>query len=105
MRTAVVMLSSIGLTALTIAALEGLLGFPPLVLLFVPVALCVRLFGITAGLLTAAVAAAVGDFLFVQPVREVTVHAEGLRLLVALLIGSWLVSIANRRKTASSPRR
>ena len=37
--------------------------------------------------------ATVGDYVFVPPVGQVTVHAQGLRLLLLLLVGTALVRL------------
>jgi K+-sensing histidine kinase KdpD len=54
----------------------------------VPIAAFLHLAGIRPTLAAAVCAAVIGDYFFVQPVGAVTVHAEGLRLLVLLLLVS-----------------
>jgi K+-sensing histidine kinase KdpD len=86
---------SVGTTAAAIALFQSVLGFAPLILFVVPIVAFVHVAGMKAGLIVAISAALAGDYCFVEPVRAVTIHTQGLRLLVFLLMGlgfSWVVS-------------
>lgn len=87
-------LGTVAATAGLIGLLAPLLGFPPLILFAAPVVASLQLAGVRLALVAAASAAVIGDYFFVEPVRELTVHAQGLRLVVFLLLGTvlgWLV--------------
>lgn len=90
-------LLSVGLTAGVIALLQRWLGFAPLILFVVPIVMFVQVAGIGAALAAAVSAALIGDYYFVEPVREVTIHAQGLRLLVFLSMGAALAWVISRR--------
>lgn len=96
----VVILGGLAATAGLIGLLQGWFGFPPLILFAVPIAACLRIRGTVPAFVLPAIAAVIGDYFFVQPVGEVTVHAQGLRLLVWLCLGTWIVSFVVRRRTA-----
>ena len=86
-------LANVALAAVAVAVFERLLGFPPLILFIVPVAIVFRVSGFRAALATAITGAVVGDYFFVAPLGHVTIHAEGLRLLVLLLLGAAAVRL------------
>ena len=86
-------LANVSLAALAVAVFQRLLGFPPLILFVVPVAIVFRVSGFGAALAAAVAGAAVGDYFFVAPLGRVTVHAEGLRLLLLLLLGAAAVHV------------
>jgi K+-sensing histidine kinase KdpD len=83
-----VIVASVAATAAAIAVFQRLLGFPPLILFVPPIAALLRMGGPGAALVAAITSAVVGDFFFVEPVGAVTVHAEGLRLLILLVLGA-----------------
>ena len=85
-------LANVFLAVLAVAVFQRLLGFPPLVLFVVPVAIVFRVSGFVAALTAAVAGAAVGDYFFVAPIGRITVHAEGLRLLL-LLLGAAAVCV------------
>ena len=70
-----------------------LLGFPPLILFLVPVAAVYRVAGFGAALAAAVIGAVVGDYLFVAPLVYITVHTQGLRLLLLLLLGAGILRV------------
>lgn len=81
-------LVNVSLAALAVAVFQRLLGFPPLILFVVPLAIVFRVSGFGAALAAAVAGAVVGDYFFVAPLGRVTVHAEGLRLLLLLLLAA-----------------
>jgi K+-sensing histidine kinase KdpD len=85
-------LANVSLAVLAVAVFQRLLGFPPLVLFVVAVAIVLRVSGFVAAL-AAVAGAAVGDYFFVGPIGRFTVHAEGLRLLLLLLLGAAAVRV------------
>jgi hypothetical protein len=99
-------LMNVTLATLAIALSQRLTGFSPLILFVVPPAIVLRVAGFGAALAAAALGATVGDYLFVPPVHQVTVHAEGLRLLLLLLFGTGLMRLmhgpTSRRKPGQS---
>lgn len=86
-------LLNVSLAAVAVAIFQRLLGFPPLILFVVGVAIVFRVSGFGAALAAAATAAIVGDYFFVAPLGHVTVHAQGLRLLLLLLLGTGVVRL------------
>lgn len=86
-------LINVTLATVAIALFQRLTGFPPLILFVVPPVVLLRASGFGAALAAAAVGATVGDYVFVPPVGQVTVHAQGLRLLLLLLVGTGLVRL------------
>lgn len=88
--TARYVLPLVGVAATTgmIALMQRWLGIPPLILLVVPIATSMQLSGVGPTLVAVASAALIGDYLFVEPFHEVTVHTNGLRLLLCLAMGA-----------------
>jgi hypothetical protein len=84
-------LVNVSLAALAVAVLQTMLGWSPLILFVVTPAVVFRVSGFGAAVVAAIVAAVVGDFFFVAPVGQITVHAEGRRLLLLLLFGTTLL--------------
>jgi len=97
-----VILVSVVATSVVIAILQQTLGFPPLILFAAPIAAGLRAGGAGAALTIAASAAVIGDYFFVEPVHELTLLAQGLRLLVVLFAGTmfaiFLLGPVPRRK-------
>jgi K+-sensing histidine kinase KdpD len=91
-----VVLVSVTVTAGMIGLLQRWIGVPPLILFVVPIAVFLRVWGTAAALIAAVSGAVIGDFFFVEPTRSVTVYAEGLRLLLLLLVGTAVASLAMR---------
>lgn len=91
-----VMLGSVATTAGVIGLLQSWLGFAPLILMVAPIAVCLESARIGLALIAAASAAVIGDYLFVEPVGEITVHAQGLRLLVLFILGTGLMWLVRR---------
>jgi K+-sensing histidine kinase KdpD len=83
-------------TASVVSLVQRWLGFAPLILFLMPVAMFVRIGGIWLALATAVIAAMVADHLFVEPVRHVTVHGEGFRLLVTFVLATMVAWLAAR---------
>ena len=83
-------------TTIIVAVFERLFGFPPLVLFAAPIALAVAVDGLSLVVIAVVAAALIGDFLFVAPVHQVTVHAQGLRLLAYFGLGAVIAAIAAR---------
>lgn len=94
-------IANVSLATLAVALFQWLVGFPPLVLFILPVAIAFRTHGFAAALTTAIVGAIVGDFFFVAPLGSVTVLAGGLRLLVWLLLGASIVHVMAPRGALS----
>lgn len=88
------------LAALAVALFQRVLGLPPLILFVVPSVLVFRAYGFGAAVVAALIAAVVGDYFFVTPVGQITVHAEGKRLLVLLLFGTALLPFVSPRTSA-----
>ena len=86
-------LVNVSLASLAVAGFQRLLGFPPLILFVVPVVIVLRVSGFGAALAAAITGALAGDYFFVDPVGHVTVYAEGLRLLLLLLLGTGFVRL------------
>ena len=86
-------LAGVAFTAGIIALIQQWLGIPPLILFVTPIAVSMRMAGVGSALMTIVTAALVGDFFFVEPVHEVTVHTHGLRLLLFLGIGAAIVCL------------
>jgi K+-sensing histidine kinase KdpD len=84
-------LVNVSMAALAVAVFQTLLGWSPLILFVVPSVVVFRVSGFTAAVVAAVVGAVVGDFFFVAPVGQITVHAEGRRLLLLLLFGTALL--------------
>jgi hypothetical protein len=55
---------NVSLAALAVAVFQWILGFPPLILFIVPVAIVFRISGFAAGLTAAVIGAVVGDYFF-----------------------------------------
>src|SRR5688572_27185717 len=96
-------LVNISLAAVAVAVFQRLSGFPPLILFVVPPAIIFRVSGFGAALGAAIVGAVVGDYLFVAPVGHFTVHSQGLRLLLLLLLGTALLPLATPPGSISKP--
>jgi hypothetical protein len=86
-------LINVTLATIAIALSQRLTGVSPLILFAVPPAVVLRIAGFGAALAAAALGATVGDYLFVPPVRRITVHAEGLRHLLLLLLGTGVMKL------------
>ena len=84
---------NVSLAAVAVAVFQWLLGFPPLILFIVPVAIVFRISGFPAALTAAVIGAVVGDYFFVAPLGYITVHAQGLQLLLLLLLGAGIVRV------------
>jgi K+-sensing histidine kinase KdpD len=84
---------NVSLAAVAVAVFQWLLGFPPLILFIVPVAIVFRSSGFPAALTAAVIGAVVGDYFFVAPLGDITVHARGFRLLLLLLLGAGIVQV------------
>ena len=84
---------NVSLAAVAVAVFQWLLGFPPLILFIVPVAIVFRISGFPAALTAAVIGAVVGDYFFVAPLGYITVHAQGFRLLLLLLLGAGIVRV------------
>lgn len=80
--------------AIVVALCERLFGFPPLILFGIPISLAaVRgRFGVVSAAVIAA--ALVADYLFVEPRYQITVHAQGLRLIVYFALGAVFATAA-----------
>ena len=89
-------LVNISLATVAVAVIQRLFGFPPLIVFVVPPAIVFRVSGLWTAFITALMAAVVGDY-FVVPTGEVTVHAESLRLLLLLLLGTALLPFVTPR--------
>ncbi|HXW07352.1 MAG TPA: DUF4118 domain-containing protein [Vicinamibacterales bacterium] len=96
-------LVNISLAAVAVAIFQRLSGFPPLILFVVPPAIIFRVSGFGAALAAAVVGAVVGDYLFVAPVGHFTVHSQGLRLLLLLLLGTALLPLVTPPGSISKP--
>lgn len=96
-------LVNVSLAAAAVAVFQRLSGLPPLILFVVPPAIVFRVSGFGAALAAAVVGAVVGDYLFVAPVGHVTVHAQGLRLLLLLLLGTGLLPLVTAPRSISKP--
>ncbi len=90
-------LANISLATVAVAVIQRLFGFPPLIVFVVPPAIVFRVSGLWTAFITALIAAVVGDYFFVAPTGEVTVHAEGLGLLLLLLLGTALLPFVTPR--------
>jgi hypothetical protein len=88
-----VILVNVSLAAAAVAVFQRLSGFPPLILFVVPAAIVFRVSGLGAALAAAVTGAIVGDYFFVAPVGHITVHAQGLRFLLLLLLGTALLPL------------
>ena len=84
-------LVNVSLAALAVALFQRALGLPPLILFVVPPAIAFRTSRFGAAVCAALIAAVVGDYFFVTPVGQITVQAEGKRLLALLLFGTALL--------------
>ncbi|MGE3706398.1 MAG: DUF4118 domain-containing protein [Vicinamibacterales bacterium] len=84
--------ATLAATAMTVVLVDRLFGFPPLLLLAVPIAMALAVDGMAVVIFSVAATAIVGDFFFVEPVHRVTVHAEGLRLLATLAVTAAVAS-------------
>jgi K+-sensing histidine kinase KdpD len=93
-------LVNVSLAALAVALFQRVLGLPPLTLFVVPPLIVFRASGFGAAVVAALIAAVVGDFFFVAPVGQITVHAEGKRLLALLLFGTALLPFVSPRTSA-----
>ena len=90
----VAVLAALGATAIVVVMCERLFGFPPLVLFVVPIALAAvtgRLGVVSAAVIASAL---IGDYLFIEPRYQVTVHAQGLRLIVYFALGAVFATAA-----------
>ena len=83
---------NVSLAAVAVAVFQWLLGLP-LILFIVPVAIVFRISGFPAALTAAVIGAVVGDYFFVAPLGYITVHAQGLQLLLLLLLGAGIVRV------------
>lgn len=92
----IAILSAVAATMVIVGLLERWIGFAPLILCGVPIVVFLRVWGIGAALITATSAAVMGDFFFVEPSMRVTVHAEGLRLLLIFVLATAGASLATR---------
>jgi len=79
---------AVAATLMLVTLAEWVLGFPPLILLIAPIALTFIFAGRGPGVVALAVAAVIGDDLFVEPVRQFTFHSEGLVLTLFLSAGT-----------------
>jgi K+-sensing histidine kinase KdpD len=84
-------------TAAIVGLIQRWLGLAPLVLFLAPVAVFLQTAGIGVALAAAVTAALIGDYFFVEPVHHITVHAQGLRLLVVFLLATGLTWLVSRR--------
>ena len=96
---------NVSLALLAVAVFQRLLGFPPLILFIVPVAIVFPVSGFGAALAATMTGAVVGDYFFVAPLGHVTVHAEGLRLLFMLLLGTVVVHLVTPPGSLRKPGR
>jgi Domain of unknown function (DUF4118) len=90
-------LAALVVAASVVAMCERLFGFPALVLFALPIALAVAVDGLSLTVIAVTTAALIGDFLFVEPVHQVTVHAQGLRLLMYFGLGAVIATLSTRR--------
>ena len=98
-------LLNVSLAAVAVAVFQRLSGFPPLILFVVPPAIVFRVSGLGAALAAAVTGAVVGDYFFVAPVGHITVHSQGLRLLLLLLLGTALLPLVTPRRYINKPGR
>ena len=90
-------LAALVATTIIVAVCERLFGFAPLVLFAAPIALAVAVDGLSLVVIAVVASALIADFLFVEPVHQVTVHAQGLRLSVYFGLCAVIAAILARR--------
>jgi K+-sensing histidine kinase KdpD len=90
-------LAALVVTTAIVAVCDRVFGFPPLVLFAVPIAAAAAVNGPSLVVLAVIASAFVGDFFFVAPIHETTVHAEGRRLLLSLGLAAIIAILTVRR--------
>jgi len=90
-------LAALMVTTAIVAVCDRVFGFPPLVLFAVPIAVAAAVNGPSLVVIAVIASAFVGDFFFVVPIHETTVHAEGLRLLLSFGLAAIIAILTVRR--------
>jgi K+-sensing histidine kinase KdpD len=91
----------VAVTLALVGILDRLLGFPPLVLLFAPIAVILPLAGVRPTIAALVLSAVLGDYLFVEPVRQFTFYSEGFVLSLYLAAGGVFTYVVVHRRTRS----
>jgi K+-sensing histidine kinase KdpD len=89
-------LAALVVTTAVVAVFDRVFGFPPLVLFAVPIAVAAALNGPSLVVIAVIATAFVGDFFFVVPIHETTVHAEGRRLLLSFGLAAVIAILTVR---------
>jgi K+-sensing histidine kinase KdpD len=95
----------VAVTLAFVGVLDRLLGFPPLVLLFAPIAVILPLARVGPTVAALVLSAVLGDYLFVEPVRQFTFYSEGFVLSLYLAVGAvFTYAVVHRRTRSLQPK-